>query len=197
MIPLSTTLKRKNPALQHSAGYIASDWTAQSDSGKTFDVVNPSAGYILATLPDMGVAETKRAIDATHAVQPIWTARTGKDHATILRRLFHLMIENCYDFVAILIAIMGKPLAEAKGKITYGASYVEWFAEEAKRIYGDVIPGHQPDKRIVVLKQPIGVVTTITPRNFPNAMVARKLAMPLLLVAPLSPNLPRSRRYRH
>lgn len=172
----STALKLKNPALLQSAGYIAGDWTAQSDSGETFDVVNPSTGDILATLPDMGVAETKRAIDGAHAAQSIWAARTGKDRATILRGLFDLMVKNCDDLAAILTAEMGKPLAEAKGEITYGASYVEWFAEEAKRIYGDVIPGHQPDKRIVVLKQPVGVVASITPWNFPNAMMARKLA---------------------
>jgi succinate-semialdehyde dehydrogenase/glutarate-semialdehyde dehydrogenase len=124
----------------------------------------------------MGRAETKAAIDAAHKAQPIWAARTGKDRSSVLRRLYDLMVENCDDLATILTAEMGKPLAEAKGEILYGASYVEWVAEEAKRIYGDMIPGHQPDKRIIVLKQPVGVVASITPWNFPNAMMSRKLA---------------------
>lgn len=111
--------------------------------------------------------------------------RTGKDRAMILRRWFDLLIENADDLAAILTAEMGKPLAEAKGEILYGASFIEWFAEEAKRVYGDTIPGHQPDKRIVIMKQPIGVVGAITPRNFPNAMITRKVA-PALALAKLA-----------
>jgi succinate-semialdehyde dehydrogenase/glutarate-semialdehyde dehydrogenase len=126
-------------------------------------------------LPDLGVDETRAAIDAAYVAQKDWAAKTGKERASVLRKLYDLMVANADDLGAILTAEMGKPLAEAKGEILYGASFIEWFAEEAKRVYGDVIPGHQPDKRIVVIKQPVGVVASITPWNFPNAMIARKL----------------------
>jgi succinate-semialdehyde dehydrogenase/glutarate-semialdehyde dehydrogenase len=172
----TTPLKLKNPALLIDAAFIGGNWVAAGEKGDTFDVLNPSTGAVIATLPDMDVTETRTAIDLAHAAQPLWAAKTGKERGTILRNLFNLMVENCDDLAAILTAEMGKPLAEAKGEIMYGASYVEWFAEEAKRIYGDVIPGHQPDKRIIVLKQPVGVVASITPWNFPNAMMSRKLA---------------------
>ena len=124
----------------------------------------------------MGISETKDAINAAHKAQKSWAAKTGKERSTILRNWFNLMMENKEDLAKILTAEMGKPLAEALGEITYGASFVEWFAEEAKRVYGDTIPGHQEDKRIVVIKQPIGVVGAITPWNFPNAMITRKVA---------------------
>lgn len=165
-----------NPSLLLDAGFIDGEWLKRSETNKTFDVFNPSTGEILASLPDMGVTETKRAIDAAHVAQVEWAKRTGKERGTVLRRLFDLMLENVDDLATILTAEMGKPLAEARGEILYGASYVEWFAEEAKRIYGDIIPGHQADKRIMVLKQPVGVVASITPWNFPNAMMTRKLA---------------------
>ena len=171
---LAATLK--NPALLLDATLVAGTWLNTAEGGKTFDVLNPSTGETLATLPDMGVAETKRAIDAAYDAQGAWAKRTGKDRGAVLRKLFELMIENADDLATILTAEMGKPIAEAKGEILYGASYVEWFSEEAKRIYGDIIPGHQPDKRIMVLKQPVGVVASITPWNFPNAMMTRKLA---------------------
>ncbi len=157
-----------------SSAYVAGNWEAVSDNGASFDVLNPSTGETIATLPDMGAAETARAIDAAYLAQKDWAARTGKDRANVLRKWFDLMVANADDLGAILTAEMGKPLAEARGEILYGASFVEWFAEEAKRIYGDIIPGHQPDKRIMVLKQPVGVVASITPWNFPNAMIARK-----------------------
>ncbi|RBW42970.1 succinate-semialdehyde dehydrogenase (NADP(+)) [Loktanella sp. D2R18] len=166
----------KNPALLLDAGFIDGEWLAVAECGKVFDVLNPSTGETLAALPDMGVTETKRAIDAAYVAQVAWAKRTGKERGNILRRLFDLMVANADDLAVILTAEMGKPLAEAKGEILYGANYVEWFAEEAKRIYGDIIPGHQPDKRIMVLKQPVGVVASITPWNFPNAMMTRKLA---------------------
>jgi succinate-semialdehyde dehydrogenase/glutarate-semialdehyde dehydrogenase len=127
-------------------------------------------------LPDLGVTEVKRAIDAAEASQKAWAARTGKDRAAILRKWNDLMVENADDLSMILTAEMGKPLGEGKGEIMYGASFIEWFAEEAKRVYGETIPGHMPDKRITVLKQPVGVVASITPWNFPNAMIARKVA---------------------
>jgi succinate-semialdehyde dehydrogenase/glutarate-semialdehyde dehydrogenase len=124
----------------------------------------------------MGAAETRRAIEAANAACPAWRAKTAKERPNILRKWFNLMMENQEDLATIMTAEQGKPLAESKGEIAYGASFVEWFAEEAKRVYGDVIPGHQPDKRIVVTKEPIGVVAAITPWNFPNAMITRKCA---------------------
>jgi len=141
-----------------------------------FEVINPANGERLATLPEMGANETRAAIDAAYAVQNSWAGKTAKERSVLLRKLHNLMLANADDLACILTMEMGKPLAEARGEIVYGASYVEWFAEEAKRVYGDVIPPHQSDKRILVLKQPIGVVGVITPWNFPCAMLARKLA---------------------
>ncbi|MEP7240866.1 MAG: NAD-dependent succinate-semialdehyde dehydrogenase, partial [Devosia sp.] len=144
--------------------------------GRSFEVTNPSTGEVLAVLPDLGVVEARRAIAAAAAAQAAWATRTGKARAAVLRKLYDLMMANQDDLAAIMTAEQGKPLAEAKGEIAYGASYVEWFGEEAKRVYGDVIPGHLEDKRIIVIKQPVGVVATITPWNFPNSMLARKMA---------------------
>jgi succinate-semialdehyde dehydrogenase/glutarate-semialdehyde dehydrogenase len=165
----------KDPSLLVTSAYVAGSWMKAAPSGKTFDVLNPSTGELITALPDLGVDETKAAIDAAYVAQKDWAAKTGKERASVLRKLYDLMVANADDLGAILTAEMGKPLAEAKGEILYGASFIEWFAEEAKRVYGDVIPGHQPDKRIVVIKQPVGVVASITPWNFPNAMIARKL----------------------
>ena len=167
--------KLANKELIVSKGYINGIFTS-GNSNKTFDVNDPSTGELLVKLPDMGISETKDAINAAHKAQKSWAAKTGKARSTILRNWFNLMMENKDDLAKILTAEMGKPLAEALGEITYGASFVEWFAEEAKRVYGDTIPGHQEDKRIVVIKQPIGVVGAITPWNFPNAMITRKVA---------------------
>lgn len=166
----------KDVTLVTDQAYIAGQWLATSDSGETFEVTNPSTGDVIATLPDLGRAETARAIAAAYDAQKLWAARTGKERAAILRRVYDLMIANADDLAVILTTEMGKPLAEAKGEILYGASYVEWFGEEAKRLYGDTIPGPQADKRIIVLRQPVGVVATITPWNFPNAMLSRKFA---------------------
>jgi succinate-semialdehyde dehydrogenase/glutarate-semialdehyde dehydrogenase len=171
--PLAEMLK--DPSLLVTSAYVAGSWMKAAPSGKTFDVLNPSTGELITALPDLGVDETKAAIDAAYVAQKDWAAKTGKERASVLRKLYDLMVANADDLGAILTAEMGKPLAEAKGEILYGASFIEWFAEEAKRVYGDVIPGHQPDKRIVVIKQPVGVVASITPWNFPNAMIARKL----------------------
>ena len=172
----TTTLadRLSKPELLIRAAYIGGTWV-EAGSGRTFDVKNPSTGEVIVALPDLGVEETRTAIDAAYEAQKGWAAKTGKERAAVLRKWYDLMVANADDLAAILTAEMGKPLAEAKGEILYGASFVEWFAEEAKRIYGDVIPGHQPDKRIVVMKQPVGVVASITPWNFPNAMIARKV----------------------
>ena len=167
--------KLKNKSLIVSKGYINGSFTSGT-SNKTFNVNDPSTGELIVELPDMGVSETKEAINAAHEAQKTWAAKTGKERSLILRKWYDLMMENKDDLAKILTAEMGKPLAEAIGEITYGASFVEWFAEEAKRVYGDTIPGHQHDKRIVVIKQPVGVVGAITPWNFPNAMITRKVA---------------------
>jgi succinate-semialdehyde dehydrogenase/glutarate-semialdehyde dehydrogenase len=137
-------------------------------------VDNPADGSIVGTVPDCGGAETRRAVEAAAAALPAWRALAAKERSAILRKWFDLIVAHADDLAQLLTAEQGKPLAEAKGEILYGASFIEWFAEEAKRVYGDVIPATTPDKRIVVLKQPIGVVAAITPWNFPNAMITRK-----------------------
>ena len=162
-----------DPSLLESRAYINGEWRS---SDKTFAVTNPSTGEVIAQVADTSMEDVKEAIDHAYVAQKSWAAKTGKERAAIMRRWHDLMIANADDLAVILCAEMGKPLAEAKGEIGYGASFIEWFAEEGKRIYGDVIPGHQHDKRIVVLKQPVGVVGSITPWNFPNAMIARKVA---------------------
>ncbi|MGH1417702.1 MAG: NAD-dependent succinate-semialdehyde dehydrogenase [Hyphomicrobiaceae bacterium] len=175
---LEQRLNRKD--LLVSAAYIGGNWIsakeAETDGRGLFEVKNPANGEVITNLPDMGRGGARAAIDVAHSVQKDWAAKTGKERGAVLRKWFDLMVANVDDLAAILCAEMGKPLEEAKGEILYGASFFEWFSEEAKRIYGDIIPGHQPDKRILVLKQPIGVVASITPWNFPNAMIARKVA---------------------
>lgn len=166
--------KLKDPSLLITDAFVAGEWV-EADSGNTFAVTNPARGDVICDVADCGVAETHRAIEAAYKAQKPWAARTGKDRAAVLRKWYNLMVANVDDLGAILTAEMGKPLAEAKGEILYGASFIEWFAEEAKRIYGETIPGHQESKRIVVIKQPVGVVASITPWNFPNAMIARKV----------------------
>ncbi|ENN84934.1 succinate-semialdehyde dehydrogenase [Rhizobium freirei PRF 81] len=166
----------KDPALLTDKPLIGGKWVAASETAKTFEVFNPSTGETIAVLPDMNRVEVDRAVEAAYEAQKLWAKKTGKERAAILRNLFDLMVANADDLATILTTEMGKPLAEAKGEILYGASYVEWFGEEAKRVYGDTIPGHQADKRIIVIKQPVGVVAAITPWNFPNAMLARKFA---------------------
>jgi len=163
----------KDPTLLREQAYIDGQW-ADADNRQRIDVDNPADGSLVATVPEMGAAETKRAIAAAEAALPAWRAMLAKERSAILRKWFDLMVANADDLAAILTAEQGKPLAEAKGEILYGASFIEWFAEEAKRVYGDVIPSPSPDKRIVVIKQPIGVVGAITPWNFPNAMITRK-----------------------
>jgi succinate-semialdehyde dehydrogenase/glutarate-semialdehyde dehydrogenase len=138
------------------------------------EVTNPATREVLGSVPKLGVAETRAAIEAAHAAFPAWAARTAKDRAALLRRWHDLMLANADDLAVLMTAEQGKPLAEARGEVLYAAAFIEWFAEEGKRLYGDVIPGHQPDKRIFVLRQPVGVVAAITPWNFPAAMITRK-----------------------
>jgi succinate-semialdehyde dehydrogenase/glutarate-semialdehyde dehydrogenase len=153
--------------------YIGGRWES-ANSGATHDVVNPATGEKIGTVPDMGALETRRAIQAAREAFPAWAAKTAKERAVILRRWYDLMMANQEDLAILMTAEQGKPLAESRGEIVYAASFIEWFAEEGKRVYGDTIPGHQADKRIVVLRQPIGVVAAITPWNFPAAMITRK-----------------------
>jgi len=177
MLDTTTDLATRlsDPSLLATQGYLAGNWV-DGDAGKTFDVTNPARGDVIAQVADLGRAETARAIAAAETAMKDWAARTAKERANVLRAWFNEMVANADDLATILTAEQGKPLAEARGEILYGASFIEWFAEEAKRVYGETIPGHQPDKRITVLKQPIGVCASITPWNFPNAMITRKVA---------------------
>lgn len=166
-------LNLKDSSLFETRAYINGKWVTGE---KSFDVYCPSNGKIMASVADMQVADTAAAIDAAYDAQKAWAKQPAKIRAQIMQKLFNLIMQNQDDLAAIVTAEMGKPLAEAKGEIAYGASYIEWFAEEAKRVYGDTIPAPSADKRIIVSKQPVGVVGSITPWNFPNAMMARKLA---------------------
>jgi succinate-semialdehyde dehydrogenase/glutarate-semialdehyde dehydrogenase len=155
--------------------YVDGQWI-DADSGETHPVINPATGETIAEIAKCGTAETRRAIEAAEKAQVIWRKKPAKERAAILRNWFNLMMEAQEDLAQILTAEQGKPLAESRGEIAYGASYIEWFAEESKRIYGDTIPAPSDDKRVVVIKQPVGVVACITPWNFPNAMLTRKIA---------------------
>ena len=165
----------KTPALLKTQAYINGEWLA-ADTGKTFAVHNPYDNSLIAEVPDMGVAETRRAIDAAAEAFKTWSKYTAGKRSRILRNWYQLQLKHTDDLATILTTEQGKPFPEAKGEVRYGASFVEWFAEEAKRTYGDVIPGHGKDKRILTIKQAIGVVAAVTPWNFPNAMITRKIA---------------------
>jgi succinate-semialdehyde dehydrogenase/glutarate-semialdehyde dehydrogenase len=160
-------------SLFRQATYIDGKWVA-ADSGRTIVVKNPATGEPVGEVPALGTAETRRAIEAAHRAQPAWRAHTAKERAAILRRLYDLMLANADDLAVIMTAEQGKPLAESRGEIAYAASFIEWFAEEAKRVYGDTIPQNARGRRIIVLKEPVGVFASITPWNFPAAMIARK-----------------------
>ncbi len=162
-----------DPDLLATKAYMAGEWV---DGSGTFPVMNPARGDLIAEVADVSRDAVAKAITASEAAQKDWAARTAKERANLLRAWFDLMVQHADDLATILTAEQGKPLAEAKGEILYGASFIEWFAEEAKRIYGETVPGHQPDKRIQVIRQPIGVCAAITPWNFPNAMITRKVA---------------------
>ena len=169
-----TKLALNDPSLLVEAALVGADWIGADDADTATTILNPATGEPVGRVPDLGAEDTQKAIEAARLAQKDWAAKTAKERANILRRWFELMMENQEDLARILTAEQGKPLAEARGEIGYGASFLEWFSEEARRSYGDVIPGHQADKRIVVIKQPIGVVAAITPWNFPNAMITRK-----------------------
>jgi succinate-semialdehyde dehydrogenase/glutarate-semialdehyde dehydrogenase len=166
-------IRLADSALLKSQAFVGGDWVG-ADSALTSEVRNPATGESLGHVPQMGAAETRRAIDAAHAALPAWSKKTAAERARIMRKWFDLMMAHQEDLAVIMTAEQGKPLAESRGEIAYAAAFIEWFAEEGKRVYGDVIPGHQPDKRILVLRQPIGVVAAITPWNFPAAMITRK-----------------------
>ncbi len=170
---MSITLN--DPSLLETKALINGAWV-NSDSGKTVDVHNPATGEVLASVAKCGTAETRRAIEAAEAAQVLWREKTAKERSNLLRTWYNLVVENQEDLARILTAEQGKPLAEARGEITYGANYIEWFSEEARRVYGDIIPAPSNDKRLVCIKQPVGVVACITPWNFPNAMLTRKIA---------------------
>jgi len=170
---IKTRLELKNPALLREQSYINGQWVSAED-GATFAVTNPADGSLVADVPEMEVAGARAAIEAADAAWPAWRSKTAKERSAILRRWFDLMLANKDDLAAIMTAEQGKPLAESAGEIMYGASFIEWFAEEAKRMYGDVIPAHLADRRIITIKQGVGVVAAVTPWNFPTAMITRK-----------------------
>ena len=163
----------KDAKLFREACYVNGQWV-RAKSGETFDVDNPATGEIIGSIPKLSAAETREAIQIAQDAFPAWSKKTAKERAVVLRKWSDLMMENQEDLAKLMTLEQGKPLAESRGEVAYAASFLEWFGEEAKRIYGDVIPGHQADKRIVVIKQPIGVVACITPWNFPLAMITRK-----------------------
>jgi succinate-semialdehyde dehydrogenase/glutarate-semialdehyde dehydrogenase len=165
--------KLADPNLLRQQCYIDGAWV-DADDGKTLPVTDPATGALLGTVPNVGIAETRRAIEAANAAWPAWRARTAKERSAILRAWQDLILANREDLAVLMTSEQGKPLAESRGEIDYAASFIEWFSEEARRIYGDTIPAHTADKRIVVLKEPIGVCAAITPWNFPAAMITRK-----------------------
>jgi succinate-semialdehyde dehydrogenase/glutarate-semialdehyde dehydrogenase len=164
----------KDPSLLRQQAFIDGAWCA-ADDGATVDIRNPANGSVVGAVPVMRAGETRRAIDAASRAMPEWAKRTAKDRATVLRRFAELMVANADDLAVIMTSEQGKPLAEARGEIAYAASFLEWFAEEGKRVYGEIIPTFRADARLMVLRQPVGVAAAITPWNFPAAMITRKL----------------------
>jgi succinate-semialdehyde dehydrogenase/glutarate-semialdehyde dehydrogenase len=178
------TVTLKDPSLFKTKAYVNGQWI-DADSGKTFPVHNPATGEKIADVPRLGRAETRRAIEAAEKAWPAWKGKLAKERAQVMRRFFDLIMANADDLATIMTLEQGKPLAEAKGEIVYAASFVEWFGEEAKRVYGDTIPEHRSDARIVVRKEAIGVTAGITPWNFPSAMITRKAAPALAAGCPM------------
>lgn len=177
-------MQLSNPGLFRQECYVDGAWIG-ADSGETVDVTNPADDSVIGTVPKLGAAETRRAIEAANASWGGWRTRTAKERSNILRRWYELIMENQEDLARIMTAEQGKPLAEARAEVAFGASFVEWFAEEGRRIYGDTIPQHQNDKRLLVIKEPVGVVAAITPWNFPSAMITRKCAPALAVGCPV------------
>jgi succinate-semialdehyde dehydrogenase/glutarate-semialdehyde dehydrogenase len=177
-------MELNNPSLLRTSAYIDGAWV-DADDGATFAVTNPADGSQICSVPNQGVAETRRAIEAANAAWPAWRGKTAKERAAILRRWYELILENKDDLAALMTAEQGKPLFESGGEVLYGASFIEWFAEEGKRMYGDVIPQHMNDRRILVIKQSVGVVACVTPWNFPNAMITRKAGPALAAGCPV------------
>ena len=177
-------MKLSNEKLFKQQAFINGVW-CDADNKKTHDVLNPATGELIGTVPMMGSDETRRAIEAADSAQSNWSAKTGKERSVILRRWHALIGDNIEDLAVLMTSEQGKPLAEAKGEIQSGLDYLEWFAEEAKRIYGDFIPGHMPDKRLIVIKQPVGVTAAITPWNFPHSMISRKAGPALAAGCPM------------
>jgi succinate-semialdehyde dehydrogenase/glutarate-semialdehyde dehydrogenase len=171
-------LKLNDPGLLRDRCCVGGEWLPAPD-GATIDVRNPATGALLGTVPDMRAPGARQAIEQAHLALAGWRARTAKERAAVLRRWYELTVQHVQDLASILTAEQGKPLAEARGEILLGANYLEWFGEEAKRVYGEIIPGHQADKRLLVLRQPVGVVAAITPWNFPSAMISRKVGAAL------------------
>jgi succinate-semialdehyde dehydrogenase/glutarate-semialdehyde dehydrogenase len=163
-----------DPSLLRDKAYIDGQWTA-AISGKSFAVTDPATGAEITRVPDLGVEETRRAVDAAARAYPAWRAKTAKQRAATMREWYDLIVQNQEDLALLMTCEQGKPLAESRGEVVYGAAFIEWFAEEAKRVYGDVIPQNVDNRRIVVLKEPIGVTAAITPWNFPIAMITRKV----------------------
>ncbi|HEU5442272.1 MAG TPA: aldehyde dehydrogenase family protein, partial [Steroidobacteraceae bacterium] len=166
-------MKIKDPALLRTQAYVGGHWCA-AESGGEIPVSNPASGERIGTVPNLRGAEARAAVEAAHAAFPAWAARSAHERSRVLRRWHELMIEHQEDLATLMTAEQGKPLAEARAEVRYSAAFIEWFAEEAKRVYGDIIPSHQADKRLMVLRQPVGVAAAITPWNFPSAMITRK-----------------------
>ncbi len=177
-------MKLSNEQLFRQQAFINGVW-CDADNNATHDVFNPATGELIGTVPMMGAQETRRAIEAADSAQANWSAKTGKERSVILRRWHELIHDNMHDLAVLMTSEQGKPLAEAKGEIQSGLDYLEWFAEEAKRIYGDFIPGHMADKRLIVIKQPVGVTAAITPWNFPHSMISRKAGPALAAGCPM------------
>jgi succinate-semialdehyde dehydrogenase/glutarate-semialdehyde dehydrogenase len=173
-----------DPSLLRSQAFVGGQWV-DADDGRAFAVTNPADGAEIGRVPALGQAETRRAIEAAAGAFPAWRAKTAKERAAILRKWYELILANAEDLAVLMTAEQGKPLAEARGEVIYGASFAEWFAEEAKRVYGDVIPENAPGRKIVVTKEPIGVVAAITPWNFPIAMITRKVSPALAAGCPV------------
>ena len=177
-------MKLNDANLWKERGFIGGQWVA-ADSGQATEIRNPASGELLGSVPHMGAAETRRAIDAAHAALPAWSKKTAGERGRLMRKWFDLMLANVDDLAVIMTAEQGKPLAESRGEIAFGAAFIDWYAEEGKRIAGDVLQTYSADRRIVVIKQPIGVCAAVTPWNFPNAMITRKCGPALAAGCPI------------